>query len=312
MNLSYVMCASQEGFHKVAYSEWGSPKTDGSTIICVHGLTRNRCDFDPLAHFLSSQGHHVFCPDIVGRGDSSWFRNSKHYNYQQYIVDMTTFIARTGAHTVDWIGTSMGGLIGMALAALPNSPIRSLILNDIGPQIPAHALWRLGQYVGKHPEFASEEEAKQYFKTIYGSFGKLSEEQWNYLTTHSIKERAPGLFVAKLDPHIKESKSSGQLLKEFFVNPHRALEGIFFDIDLWYLWEKVTCPVLVIRGKDSDMLLPEHIKRMQRGHSNVSLIEIDNAGHAPILFELPEHEKIAHWLNSNDIKGTHSSAWHTK
>ncbi|KTD09397.1 alpha/beta fold hydrolase [Legionella jamestowniensis] len=301
MKLNHVMCASQEGFHKIAYAEWGSSELGDSAVMCVHGLTRNRCDFDPLAHFLSSQGRHVFCPDIVGRGDSSWFKNSKYYNYQQYIADMTTLIARTGAHTIDWIGTSMGGLIGMALAALSNSPIRSLVLNDIGPQIPVHALWRLGQYVGKDPEFVNKEDAKRYFKTIYESFGNLNEEQWDYLTTHSIKERSPGIFVVKLDPHIKESKSSGQLVKEFFVNPHRALEGIVFDVDLWYLWQKVTCPVLVIRGENSDMLLPEHIKRMQRGHPNVTVIEIENAGHAPILFEPSEHEKIAAWLTNNDV-----------
>ncbi|KTC86630.1 alpha/beta fold hydrolase [Legionella brunensis] len=302
MKLNYILCATQEGFHKVTYSEWGQPKEDLSAVICVHGLTRNRCDFEPLAQFLSDKGRQILCPDIVGRGDSSWFKNPKYYNYQQYIADMSTLIARTSAQKIDWIGTSMGGLIGMALAALPNSPIRSLVLNDIGPQIPVQALWRLGQYVGKHPLFKSEEEAKEYFKTIYGSFGILTEEQWSYLTHHSIKEITPGTFTAKIDPHIKGSKSSGQLVKEFFVNPHRALEGILFDVDLWYLWQKVTCPVLVIRGKNSDMLLPEHIKRMQRGHPNVEVIEIENAGHAPILFESREHEKIAHWLNSVESK----------
>ncbi|WED44460.1 alpha/beta fold hydrolase [Legionella cardiaca] len=299
MKLNYVACTSQEGFHKIAYSEWGHAELDNSAIICVHGLTRNRCDFDHLAQFLSAQGRHVFCPDVVGRGDSSWFKNPKHYNYQQYIADMTTLIARTGAEKIDWIGTSMGGLIGMALASLPDTPIRSLVLNDIGPQIPVQALWRLSQYVSKHPEFSNVEEAKKYFKIIYESFGNLSDEQWNYLTIHSIKEQAPGIYVSKLDPHIKGSKPSGQLVKEFFTNPHRALEGIFFDIDLWYLWQNVKCPVLVIRGKNSDMLLPEYIKRMQRAHPHVDVIEVENAGHAPMLFENKEQEQIANWLKAS-------------
>lgn len=296
MKLNSVLCASQEGFHRLAYSEFGQAEND-STVICVHGLTRNRHDFDPLAQFLSDQGRHVFCPDIVGRGDSSHFENPKYYNYQQYIADMTTFIARTAAPKIDWIGTSMGGLIGMALAGLPNSPIRSLVLNDIGPQIPVQALWRLGQYVGKHPTFTSLNEAMDHFKTIYANFGNLTEEQWHYITIHSIKEISPSKYAVKLDPHIKGSKTSGQLVKEFFTNPHRALEGILFDVDLWYLWQKVKCPVLVIHGKNSDMLLSEHVQRMQRTHSQVALLEIENAGHAPILFDCSEHEQIDDWLN---------------
>ncbi|KTD17053.1 alpha/beta fold hydrolase [Legionella jordanis] len=296
MKLDYVMCASEEGFHKVVYSEWGLSEQNGSAVICVHGLTRNRHDFDPLAQFLSADGHHVFCPDIVGRGDSDWLKNFKHYNYQQYILDMNVLIARTGAKRLHWIGTSMGGLIGMFLAGLPNSPIQSLILNDIGPQLPLDALGRLNQYVGRSNRFKTLEEAKQHYKTIHSGFGELTEDQWDYVTRHSIKEQSPGVFVPKVDPHIKASKPATQLLKEFFSNPHRALEGIFFDIDLWYLWQKVKCPVLVIHGKKSDLLLPEYIRRMQRSHPSVDVFEIEEAGHAPILFHRREHEMIANWL----------------
>jgi pimeloyl-ACP methyl ester carboxylesterase len=296
MKLDYIMCASQEGFHKTTYSEWGYDDKQDTAVLCVHGLTRNRHDFDPLAQSLSAEGHHVFCPDIVGRGDSDWFRNSKHYNYQQYLMDMNNLIARTGAQRIDWIGTSMGGLIGMILASLPHTPIRSLILNDIGPQLPVQALERLNQYVGRKAQFGNLTEAKDYFKTIYSAFGSLTEEQWDFITQHSIQEQPSGVYVPKLDPNIKTTKPGTQLLKELFVNPHRALEGIFFDIDLWYLWRNVRCPVLVIHGENSDLLLPEYIKQMQRNHSDVTVLEVANAGHAPILFHPQEHEEIAHWL----------------
>lgn len=302
MKHNYVLCASQEGFHQIVYSEWGEPNPEYPTVVCVHGLTRNRHDFDALAEFLSNQGRHVFCPDIVGRGDSSWFKNPHHYDFPQYVSDMTTLIARTIAPQIDWIGTSMGGLIGMMLAALPNSPIRCLILNDIGPQVPIHALWRLGKYAEKETTFTSQEQAKEYFKTIYADFGSLSEQQWEKFTEHSIQEKAPGLYVVKLDPNIKDAKSSMQLVKEFFHNPHKALEGILFDIDFWSVWKQVKCPVLVIRGNHSDFLLPEHVRKMQRIHPNVDVIEIEDAGHAPALLEQEHHEKITNWLINKKIK----------
>ncbi|MDI9818383.1 MULTISPECIES: alpha/beta fold hydrolase [unclassified Legionella] len=299
MKQDYFLGASPEGFHKVVYSEWGKSNGQQSAVICVHGLTRNRHDFDPLASFLSLKDYHVFCPDIVGRGDSGWLKNANLYNYRQYIIDMNNLIARTGAKQIDWIGTSMGGLMGIILAALPNSPVRSLVLNDISPQIPVEAIRRLGEYVGKYPEFSSEQEAKQYFQSIYTSFGPLSEEQWEHITKNSIQTSASGSFMVKIDPKIKETKTKSQILRELFSHPRRALEGILFDIDLWHLWQAVKCPVLVIHGKNSDILLPEHIEKMQKTHPNVNVIEIENAGHAPALFAQTEHEKISTWLAHN-------------
>jgi pimeloyl-ACP methyl ester carboxylesterase len=138
MKTNYFLGVSTDGFHRVAYTEWGQPDTTQPTVFCVHGLLRNRHDFYALANFLSLQERHIFCPDIAGRGDSDWFKNPQHYTFEQYIADMTGLVARSSATQIDWIGTSMGGLIGMMMAALPNSPIRRLVLNDIGPQIPLH------------------------------------------------------------------------------------------------------------------------------------------------------------------------------
>jgi pimeloyl-ACP methyl ester carboxylesterase len=298
MKINYFLGASTDGFHRVVYSEWGQPCPTKPTVFCVHGLLRNRHDFDALANFLSLQERHIFCPDVVGRGDSDWFKNPQHYTFEQYIADMTSLIARSSATDIDWIGTSMGGLIGMMMAALPNSPIRRLVLNDVGPQIPIHGLRRLSKYADTQTFFSSKEEAKKYYQTIYAGFGDLSESQWIDFTEHSIKLRSDGKYVAKCDPNISHSKTPSQFLWELVQHPHKTLEGILFDIDLWATWRQIRCPVLVIHGRHSDILLSEHIIKMQEIHPRTDLIEIENAGHAPALLELAEHEKIKNWLQS--------------
>lgn len=301
MKKNSFLAVSEEGFHHVAYTEWGSFDPELPTIICVHGYTRNSRDFDELANYLSSKGRHIFCPDIVGRGDSSWFKNSHHYNFTQYVSDMTTLISRTNAHQIDWIGTSMGGIIGMMLAAMPNSPIKRLVLNDIGPQIPIHGLRRLAKYAGKDPDFKSMEEAKQHFKTNYADFGIENEHQWDIFTANSIEQRAPNLYVSKIDPAIKNPKSTLQIISEFFHHPHRALEGILYDIDLWSIWQQIKCPVLVIHGIRSDLLTSEIIKRMKRTHELTEVYEIKNAGHAPALLNASDHKRIEEWISTSII-----------
>lgn len=299
MRQNFILNSCEDGYYRIAYTEWGNSEARGSTVICVHGLTRNGRDFDALANYLSAQGHHVFCPDVVGRGDSSWLKDSNHYNFDRYVMDLNVLISRTGASQVDWIGTSMGGIIGIMMASLPNSPIRKLILNDVGPQVPLHSLWQMAKYIGKDPKFTSKEQAKKHYKTIYAEFGNLSDEQWDQFTDNSVSEKSPGVFTSKYDPNIHEFKFKWQDVKELFYNPHKALEGIFFDVDLWALWRKVKCPVFVIRGAHSKLLLPEHIKKMQKMHSRVEVFEVQDAGHAPALLEPEHHEKIQAWLGSD-------------
>lgn len=300
MKKNHILGISDEGFHTIAYSEWGSLNYELPSIICVHGYTRNSRDFDPLANYLSIMGRHVFCPDVVGRGESSWFKKAHHYNFTQYVSDMNVLIARTGSTEIDWIGTSMGGIIGMMLAALPNTPIRRLVLNDVGPQIPIYALKKIAKYAGKDSEFKSMEEAKRYFQINYAEFGKLTEEQWDTFTTNTIKKIDEHHYISKLDPGIKNPKSTIQVVSEFFHHPHKALEGILYDIDLWSIWQNVKCPVLVIRGVHSDLLTPEIISRMKRAHDNVEVYEIEDAGHAPALLNQAEHERIDLWLGNDD------------
>lgn len=293
----YVTGISEEGFHKVAYLEWGRENSAEIPIICVHGLTRNAHDFDSLAQYLANRGNHVYCPDIVGRGDSDWLKNPEHYTYEQYISDMNALIARTGAKQVDWIGTSMGGIIGMILASFPQTPIRRLILNDIGPQIPVKGMQRLMQYAGQDPDFTSYEDAKKYYKMVYRDFGTLTDEQWDDFTRHNLLEISPGRLISKLDHGVKLSSSKSKIALRAILHPQKALEGTLFDIDLWHIWRKVTCPVFVIHGKQSDILLHKTIEKMHQIHpEDMAVLEVADAGHAPALMETRHHELIHQWL----------------
>jgi pimeloyl-ACP methyl ester carboxylesterase len=298
MKKDYFFGLSEEGFHKIAYTEWGV-SSEHAAIICVHGLTRHSRDFDSLANYLSAQNNHVFCPDIVGRGDSDWLKNPLHYTYEQYLADMNVMMARTQAKEVNWIGTSMGGLIGMMLAALPYSPIKRLILNDVGPQIPVNAIARFSKYASPDPEFSSLSEAKQFFKKVYADFGHLSESQWDHFTQTSVREITPGQFISKYDQDVKTSHAKNNWGWRLLFHPHKALEGTLLDVDLWDIWRKITCPVLVIHGENSDILLPSIIGKMQTLHPNTQVIEIANTGHAPALLELTHHEMINQWLITN-------------
>lgn len=298
MKNDFFLGLSEEGFHRIAYRIWGQA-TDLPSVICVHGLTRNKHDFDALGEYLAQQGRQVFCPDIVGRGDSDWLNKPEHYTYEQYMADMNVLIALTGRAQVDWIGTSMGGLIGMVLASLPKTPIRRLILNDIGPQVPTKGLIRLSQYAGKDPTFSSLDEAKAYFKSIYTDFGHLTEAQWQTLTENSVRATASGKWISKLDPGVKLGTSKSKLAWQSMMHPIKALEGVLFDIDLWYIWRKVTCPVLVLHGKKSDILLPDIIAKMQSIHPQTEVIEIADAGHAPALLDPLQLEQINQWLKNN-------------
>jgi pimeloyl-ACP methyl ester carboxylesterase len=297
MKIDYYLGLSEEGFHKISFTEWGSPAQHEIPVICTHGLTRNGRDFDALAAYLETHSQrHVYCPDIVGRGDSDWLKDSSHYTYEQYIADLNVLIALTRAKQIDWIGTSMGGILGMLLASMPGSPIRRLVLNDVGAQIPVKALSRLSKYAGQDPEFSSLEEAERYFKVIYADFGQLSEEKWQQLTKNSVREMTPGKFVTKIDNKIKSSPAKSKIAWQLLLNPRKALEGTVFDIDLWHIWRKITCPVLLIHGSHSDLLLMDIIKKMRSIHPGTELLEVSDAGHAPALLDPAQMEVIDKWL----------------
>ncbi len=274
-----VRCLSPSGLHRMSYYEWGE-RDNPRVLVCVHGLTRNARDFDRLAQALS--GHYrVVCPDVVGRGLSGWLRDPSAYAIPQYVADMVTLLARLDVETVHWLGTSMGGLIGMALAAQENSPLMRLVLNDVGPVISRAALQRIAAYVGADPDWATPAEAVAYLRQISAPFGALSEAQWVELTESSIRQRPDGRWSFRYDPRIGE--------------PFRAAFGDG-DISLWPLYEAIRCPTLVIRGGDSDLLTRDTWRRMGESGPRAELAEIPGVGHAPMFLSDDQIDVVRNFL----------------
>jgi pimeloyl-ACP methyl ester carboxylesterase len=269
---------SESGFHRVSYLDWGDPG-NLEVVVCVHGLTRNARDFDVLARRLSKR-YRVICPDIAGRGESSWLGDPNSYSYAQYMADMTALLARLEVEQVDWIGTSMGGLIGLLLAAWDETPIRRLVLNDVGPFLPRSALGRIAGYVGRAPGFTTLNEAEAYLRTIHAQTGQLSDTQWREFTLQSVNAVAEGGYALKYDPSISVGIRAGALT----------------DVDVWSYWEQVKVPVLVLRGAESDMLLPETAAQMAKRGPGADVVEIPNCGHPPSL-RVPEQVAVVEtWL----------------
>jgi pimeloyl-ACP methyl ester carboxylesterase len=256
----------------MAYVEWGDP-ANPRVLVCVHGLTRCGRDFDDLAGALADN-YRVVCPDVVGRGQSDWLRDPMHYAIPQYAADMATLLARLDVEAVDWLGTSMGGMIGMALAAQPETPIRRLILNDVGPVIAAGALKRIGEYLATPPDFATPAEAEAYIRLIAEPFGKLTDAQWQHLTAHVIKSGPAGRFQLRYDPGI--------------AAPYAAIvqaQGEDKDIEFWPIYDAIRSPTLVIRGERSDLLSRETVATMAARGPRAQSVEIPNVGHAPMFMD---------------------------
>jgi pimeloyl-ACP methyl ester carboxylesterase len=280
MKTDSLLGLSPHGFHRIAYTEWGEAGAP-RTVICVHGLTRNGRDFDRLAAALSERCR-VVCPDMPGRGRSDWVAESD-YTYPQYLADMAALIARLGVREVDWVGTSMGGLIGLLLAAQPNTPIRRLILNDVGPFVPKAALLRLAEYVGKDPHFVSLDELEAYLRQVHAPFGPLGDQDWRHLALQGYRRLEGGGFGLAYDPAIGKPFQNGKIE----------------DVDLWPVWDAVRCPVLVVRGAQSDLLLSETAKEMARRGPKAKMAELSGIGHAPALVTEDKIALVRDWLSTS-------------
>jgi len=269
--LGFVQCISPAGLHRMAYHEWGDP-ANPRVLMCVHGLTRTGRDFDVLARAMSDE-YRVVCPDVAGRGRSEWLADPRQYVLPQYVSDMVTLVARLNVEQVDWFGTSMGGLIGMGLAGLPKSPVRKLLLNDVGPRITAQAIERIGAYLGLPVRFKTFEEGLAYLQTISASFGRHTPEQWRELNGAILKpvQGAEGLeWGLHYDP---------ALAVPFRETPIEAVQA--GELALWRMLEAAPGPTLVVRGAQSDLLLRETVAEMVARGKQVSSVEIADVGHAP-------------------------------
>lgn len=252
----------------MTYKEWGDPK-NSKVLVCVHGVTRVSDDFDSMARELSAD-YRVVCPDVVGRGRSDWLRDPQFYQLPQYVGDMVTLLARLDADTVHWFGTSMGGLIGMGLASLKDSPIRKLVLNDVAPTLNPAALTRIGDYIGQEVRFPSFEEAARYIKDISLPFGPHTDEEWRKLAADVLRQDKDGQWKRHYDPGLAVPFKS--------ATPESAQKA---EAMLWMAYDAINCPTVLIRGDQSDLVTPEIAQMMTQRGPKAKLAEIAGVGHAP-------------------------------
>lgn len=306
--LEFVACASPAGLHRMAYWEWGDPAND-RVLLCVHGLTRTGRDFDELARELSGE-FRVVCPDVVGRGASDWLLNPAFYTVPQYVSDMTTLIARLRPASLAWVGTSMGGLIGLGLAGavamaqlmgqaplpgrkpwrdLPETAgirLDRLVLNDVGPRLDPPALLRIGSYVNRPGAFATFEEAVQAVRETSETFGPHTDAQWETLTRR-VYRQLDGRWVKHYDLGLAAPLASQT------PDAYAAAEQI-----LWQSYDALDCPVLIVRGAQSDLLSAATVAEMLMRNPRARALEFPGVGHAPTLMTPAQIEPVAAFLRA--------------
>lgn len=263
---------------ELAYLDWGDPAAARS-VVCVHGLTRNAHDFDVLAASLAERGCRVLAVDVAGRGRSGWLADPSQYDVPVYAFQLARFLDLLGLRDVDWIGTSMGGLIGMALAAGEDPPMARLVVNDVGPFVASTTLAQIRGYLGLDLVFADMAQLEAHLRLIHASFGQLTDAQWRDLARHSCRQSPEGLRL-HYDPAIREP----------FI---AAAEG---DLDHWALWDRIRCPTLVLHGADSVLLTGDVLEAMRKRGPTIEVVTFPGVGHAPALMAPEQIAAIEGWL----------------
>ena len=272
---------SAHGFHRVVYRQWGDPE-NAHVVVCVHGLTRNGRDFDTLAAALADR-FRILCPDMPGRGDSDSLRDPNDYAFPTYLTALTAMLAHAHADRVAWVGTSMGGLLGIVMAAQPETPIVRLVVNDVGPTLEAAALARIGSYVGLDPVFDSFEALQAHVRAVSAPFGPLSDAQWEQLSRTTARQLPDGSWRLKYDPGI--------------AVPFRAAGSR--PADLWPQWDAIRCPTLVLHGAESDLLSSATAAAMRSRGPRPELIEFAGIGHAPMLLSPEQIAPVVSFLDAS-------------
>jgi len=255
-------------------------------VFCIHGLTRNGRDFDYLASGLNDT-RAIYAPDVVGRGQSDWLPKGEIYSYDTYVEDTLHLLDELGLEQVDWVGTSMGGILGMRMACEYPGRIRKIVINDIGAIVSLEAMQRLNDYVGQHMHHATEADAENYLRVCYGAFGLNKSWQWDHMLKHSVKPVDDGRVRLVYDRAIING----------IQDEHGELT-LTEDINLWPFWEHFTHPTLLLRGEHSDFLNPSMAKEMCERHPNATLVEFKDCGHAPALMDDKQVSAVRDWLDS--------------
>ncbi len=278
MKTKHVLSSNHAGRHRIVYHDWGD-ESNPNVLICVHGLTRNSRDFDFLASRLM-QDYRVIAPDIVGRGQSDWLPEAQHYTIEQYLKDMHMLLLDLKVSQVDWLGTSLGGIIGMGLASAPNSPIRRLILNDIGAIVKKEVVAMLAHNLGTTPEFKTREELKHFLQHAYKNTGNLDDEHWEHMAQHDHHVNPDGSIRRAYDPNIFHA-----------VGLYEST-----DINMWPYWDAIQCPTLVLHGAESLVLTQAICNEMVQHKPNTKIVTLPGVGHTPSLM-LPQYiDIIEKWL----------------
>lgn len=278
-----ISCLSTSGFHRIHFTDWGPLDAD-EVVVCVHGLTRQGRDFDVLAARLADAGYRVVCPDLVGRGLSDALPNALDYVFPQYCSDMATLLATLGPKRIHWLGTSFGGMVGTVLAAVPRSPLASLVLNDIGPDTPVRAASRVAmRLAGEATTFASLEEVADHMRKIHSACGPLTDAQWDHMGRHNVRlDPASKRYVQLMDPKVTT-----------------AFQWLwYYSMSLWKYWRDIDIPVLEIHGSQSDFMPPELLARMRREVPHLETLEIPETGHMPMLMSRFETDAVLSFLKS--------------
>ena len=293
--LEHVNCPHPEGQHRMAYWSWGDPLAD-KVVVCVHGLTRQGRDFDRLARALverSAEPMRVVCPDVAGRGQSEWLPTGSLYQIPQYASDMLALLGQLHAAApiaqLNWVGTSMGGLIGMVVSGQPGlplpAPVRRLVLNDVGPAINWAAVQKMQQYAGRYGRYADLAEAASALRALSVGFGPVPDGVWLDMSSHMVRDVPEGGVTLHYDPAIGEPVRA--------LTPELAQAG---EAVLWAVYDQIQAQVLVIRGQDSDLFLPDTAQAMSERGPRARVVEWAGIGHAPTLTAPDQIEVLAEFL----------------
>lgn len=281
--INYITCNNTHESYKMYYTAWGYQENAQKTLICIHGLNRNSRDWDYVGQYFASKGYYVVAPDIVGRGNSDYLKNYVGYDVPFYVMDILHLIQTLQLTNIELLGTSMGGLIGMAIASSSPQPLQKLIMNDIGAEVESAGLTRIGGYTGKQNEYQSYAEAKQYLLDLCTDFGVLPDSVWEEFARHSLQRNANGKYELKRDVNLSKT----------FANSVPAGE----NLDLWSYWQTVSIPTLVIRGVESDILSCTTVEKMKAVNPETQSVEIANVGHAPFLYSHEHCQMLEQFLS---------------
>jgi pimeloyl-ACP methyl ester carboxylesterase len=283
----HYTCINSHGHHKIVFNDWGPD--DGMPVICVHGLTGNGHDFDFIAPELVKDGYRVIAVDLPGRGRSDFLDDPLDYNYNQYCNDLIALLQELGLNkpgAVDWLGVSLGGVLGIRLAGIENSPIRRLILNDVGPVVPQNALDFIHMVISQTYTFDTLHDLELRMRATRGlTWGQVTDEQWNHMARHNARALDNGLITYGYDPGIADI---------FKTEPTG-------DQDLWSHWEAINCPVLILHGKKSVVLTPEIIADMKDtafSSTDITVKTFSDCGHVPSLMAPEQIKVIRQWMRT--------------